>query len=111
MNQDPYQSIKKGIKEDVKNTAMGFYLIGGLSLLFIVLLAGLMTALTSKHINDSTRVWTIIGVVGIASILIFSKNARTRILQGWLILLVAIPICFILFLIAYFMYQMVANPV
>lgn len=111
MSQDPYQSFKKGIKDDIKNTAMGFYLIGGLALLIIFLLAGLLTALTSKKMDDDTRMWVIIGVSVFSLFLIFDKTIRIRILQGWLILLVAVPICFILFLIGYFFYQMVANPV
>ncbi|QXV66455.1 hypothetical protein INP83_05060 [Mucilaginibacter sp. 21P] len=110
MNQDPYQSFKKGIKDDVKNAAMGFYLISGLALLGIVLFSILLNAIKSKTMDSSLRLWLIVGVVVIALLMILSKSLRTRIMQGWLILLIGIPICFVLFIVGYLLYTVIANP-
>lgn len=99
MSNNSYNDFKNGIKSDVKETGIGLLLIGGVVLLACVLLGALTFAIQDTTSDSSTRF--LVGGVSAAIILlmIFNRTARTRIAQFWIIVLVAIPLLFLVYIV------------
>src|ERR1700743_194050 len=101
MNQDPYESFKKGIKNDLTITGIGIIGVGGIMLLGILMLSGLVTVIKDDHMDSSLRVLIGGGIIVLAIIMIASRKALNAIIKIWLFLLIGIPFLFFLFLLGY----------
>ena len=110
MNEDPYESFKKGIKSDINNTASLLFLGGGLFLLVIAMLTALFVAIKADKMDTSLRILLGFGVMVLGGAMIFNRKALNTILGIWLILIIAAVVLPIFFLVGYLFYQMFKQP-
>jgi len=110
MNQNPYDSFKQGIKNDIKDTGASLFLIGGLLLLAGVLFSVLVWVAKNDRMDSSFRFFIGAVVTLLIGFMVFSRRIRTLVAQIWLVALVAIPILFVLFLIGYMFYGLFTQP-
>jgi hypothetical protein len=110
MRDDFYNSVKRGIKNDVKETGVSLFLVGGLVILVVVMLSLIITAAKNHKWSDSTRATVILINVVIGLLMIGSNKIRTLIVQIWLITLVAIPAVIVLGAIGMIFYDLFSKP-
>jgi len=110
MSNDPYDSFKRGIKNDITNLGMSLFLVGGLFILVILMLSIFCAIITDKTMGISLKILIDGSLLIVGLIMIFNRTFLYLILKIWLIILVGVPVLFILFCIGYMFYSMFTHP-
>jgi len=108
------QNSYESIKSDIKETGVSLFLVGGLILLVIILLSVIIgVGQSNLHIELKTLIICSLSVV--TGLIFFNGKFRMWIVGGWLFLLAALPLLFILYIAISLIYysitgQYLINP-